>query len=400
MELLIAALIPVIVVWWYIEYRHHIRNLSRIKIRIHVNGTRGKSSVTRLIAGVLRAGGYKTVAKTTGTLPRIIFPDGTEEPVVRLGPPNIHEQVKVVKQAADLGADALVVECMALQPDYQEVSERNIIKSTIGIITNARPDHLDVMGPKEKDVVDALSGTIPPGGICFTSEKIRFERMKRNAESMKAKLILADNSDVTSEDIKGFSYIEHADNIALGFAVAKHLGVPRDIALRGMQTAEPDFGALKLFRIDFFGKETIFYNAFAANDPESTGWLWNTLGFKPSESEPLIVIVNNRADRPSRTMQLANMLTEQIRANEYILVGTNTRLLWEELVREGMDMGHVHDMGGIEVEDVFERCMELTPQRSIIVGIGNIGGIGGEIVSYFEARANMSAPHDDSADGI
>ena len=45
---------------------------SKIPIRIHVNGTRGKSSVTRLIAAGLRAGGKRTFAKTTGTAPRVI----------------------------------------------------------------------------------------------------------------------------------------------------------------------------------------------------------------------------------------------------------------------------------------------------------------------------------------
>ncbi|TMQ71806.1 MAG: poly-gamma-glutamate synthase PgsB, partial [Candidatus Eisenbacteria bacterium] len=32
------------------ETRSHLGNLARVPLRIHVNGTRGKSSVTRLIA--------------------------------------------------------------------------------------------------------------------------------------------------------------------------------------------------------------------------------------------------------------------------------------------------------------------------------------------------------------
>ena len=52
------------------EWRRHARNVARIPIRVHVNGTRGKSSVTRLIAAGLRAGGVRTFAKTTGTMAR------------------------------------------------------------------------------------------------------------------------------------------------------------------------------------------------------------------------------------------------------------------------------------------------------------------------------------------
>lgn len=400
MEIIIALLIPALLTWWIIEYRRHKRNAEKIGIRIHVNGTRGKSSVTRLIAGVLRAGGYKTAAKTTGTLPRFIFPDGSEEPIVRLGPPNIHEQIGTMKRAAKIGVDALVLECMALQPEYQEISERKMVRSTIGVITNARPDHLDVMGPTELDVVDALSGTIPPGGICFTSEHNRFDRLKANAGEIGAQIIQADPSSVTDEDMTGFGYIEHRDNVALALEIARHLDIPRDVAMRGMYSAPPDLGALFVFEIDFYGKRPIFYNGFAANDPESTSALWDLLGLEPDTKNPVIVLANNRADRSSRTVQLASMLVNQISADHIILVGTNTKLLWEELGRMDMDESIVEDMGNEEAEDIFEKCMELTPERSRIIGIGNIGGIGRELVHYFEARSIPKRPHDDSADGV
>src|SRR5262245_63096756 len=96
------------------EARQHQRTLERIPLRIHVNGSRGKSSVTRLIAAGLRAGGIRTIAKTTGTKPRFIYADGSEVPVVRAGSPNIIEQVRIVRRAAQLDARALVVECMAV----------------------------------------------------------------------------------------------------------------------------------------------------------------------------------------------------------------------------------------------------------------------------------------------
>lgn len=49
----------------YLIIENIIHNISikSIPIRIHVNGTRGKSSVARLIAAGVRAGGYTTVAK-------------------------------------------------------------------------------------------------------------------------------------------------------------------------------------------------------------------------------------------------------------------------------------------------------------------------------------------------
>ena len=92
-----------------LEYRFHLRNLQAVPIRVHVNGTRGKSSVTRLIAAGLRAGGIRTSAKTTGSAARYIHPDGSEDVVSRPGPPNIREQIGVVYQAAREGSQALVI---------------------------------------------------------------------------------------------------------------------------------------------------------------------------------------------------------------------------------------------------------------------------------------------------
>ncbi|MEO9595730.1 MAG: poly-gamma-glutamate synthase PgsB, partial [Rhodopirellula bahusiensis] len=43
-----------------VEAYWYRRQLLKIPFRIHVNGTRGKSSVTRLIAAGLRSGGIRT----------------------------------------------------------------------------------------------------------------------------------------------------------------------------------------------------------------------------------------------------------------------------------------------------------------------------------------------------
>jgi poly-gamma-glutamate synthase PgsB/CapB len=161
-----------------IESLSHRRNLSRIPIRIHVNGTRGKSSVTRLIAAGLREGGIRTCAKTTGTLARMILPDASEYPVYRPVKPNINEQIRIINIAAACKAKALVIECMALQPYLQSMAERKLIKSTHGVITNARADHLDIMGPTEADVAMALAGMTPYGGKLFTGEQRHLDILK------------------------------------------------------------------------------------------------------------------------------------------------------------------------------------------------------------------------------
>lgn len=53
--------------------RRYRRSLLHV---IQVNGIRGKSSTVRLVDAGLRAGGFRVVSKSTGTLPMILHTDG------------------------------------------------------------------------------------------------------------------------------------------------------------------------------------------------------------------------------------------------------------------------------------------------------------------------------------
>jgi len=224
-----------------VEMLRHRRALDKIRIRVHVNGTRGKSSVTRLIAAGLRAHGVRTVAKTTGTLARLILPNGRELPVYRPAKPNIIEQLAIVRAASDQKAEALVIECMALQPQLQSLSERKMIRATHGVLTNARPDHLDVMGPSDDDVALALAGSVPKDAKMFTAEVRRLSAIQAAAEDRNSELIAVGPEDVknVSDDVmSGFSYLEHKENVALALKVLKSLDIPEEVATAGMHAAD------------------------------------------------------------------------------------------------------------------------------------------------------------------
>ena len=75
------------------EYNIHQNYLKNIPIRIHVNGSRGKSSVVRLISAGLRAGNIRVFGKTTGTSPRIIDENGDDKYIHRLRSASIGEPV-------------------------------------------------------------------------------------------------------------------------------------------------------------------------------------------------------------------------------------------------------------------------------------------------------------------
>ena len=96
-ELTLGILLLILIGLGLVEAHFHRLALASLPIRIHVNGSRGKSSVTRLIAAGLRASGLKTLAKTTGTSPRIIDEQGRDRIIHRLRDASIGEQVRLLE---------------------------------------------------------------------------------------------------------------------------------------------------------------------------------------------------------------------------------------------------------------------------------------------------------------
>ena len=381
----LAATLTAYGVW---ESRRHARHLGRIPVRVHVNGTRGKSSVTRLIAAGLRASGRRTFAKTTGTTARMIRPDGSETDVYRIGRPNIIEQTRIVRRAVEEGAEALVVECMAVTPEVQPITELRLIQSTVGVLTNVRSDHLDVMGPTLNDVARALAQTIPIKQDLFTCERERIEILEAVARKRGTRVHVVDDSGVTESDLAGFSYVEHAENVALALAVCAHLSVERATALRGMHQARPDPGVLRRYTIVSGKKRIEFVNAFAANDPDSTRLIWRRLGLDRAEpGVRRIVLANCRADRLQRSGQIAKLVRYDLPADHVVLSGEGTALVAFQAVSHGLDRKKLSDLGGLTAEQVYERVLNLVEDRGVVVGIGNIVGLGQEIVLHFKNRA-------------
>jgi len=387
---IILSLLAVVTGSMFFEYWIHLRHLRTIPVRIHVNGTRGKSSVTRLVAAALREHGIRTIAKTTGTLPRVIMPDGTEYPVYRPSRANILEQVRIVDFAAGHEAHALVIECMALQPRFQSLCELKLVRATHGVITNARPDHLDVMGPSEQHVALALLGTTPVQAKLFTCEQDYVPEFEAACKDRGSELVIVGKdrvAAVTSEERSGFSYVEHAENIALAVEIVASLGVPRDVAVRGMHRATPDFGVMKDFIVTYFGRRLVFVNAFAANDPESTERIWRMSLERHPDVQRRIIVVNTRADRPDRSLQLGEALVSWPAADAYVAIGSGTYPLVRTAVRCGLGPTKFVFAEGQTGEQVFERLLGLGGRSALIVGIGNIAGPGGELVNYFANRA-------------
>lgn len=376
---LLGALAISLVIAGIIEFYLHSQSLNSIPLRIHVNGTRGKSSVTRLIAAGLREGGIRTFAKTTGTAPRVIDSEGKDRIIHRLRLPSIGEQVKLLRYFSSQKPDAVVIECMAVQPQYQWIAEHQMVKSHIGVITNVRPDHLEEMGPTEDDVAYSLCNTVPVNGVLFTAEEQKPDILKSVAHQNNSKSVNSDPEDILENEINSFKYIEHPSNIAVALDVCKEVGIKRETALKGMYKVQPDVGALIAWNLILKSKKYIFINGMAANDPVSTLDIWKYLNSRYGSKRKTCVFLNSREDRPVRTIQMIKLTLENIKPDNLIIRGSKLNKVINEMSFLS-PRTKVQTFGLEKPLKISVQLIESLPNDSLIYAIGNQVGAGQEIL--------------------
>ena len=387
--IILGALALVLIASGLLEFRYHQLVLSSIPIRIHVNGTRGKSSVTRLIAAGLRAGGKRTFAKTTGTAPRVIDSKGIDRIIHRLRRPSIGEQVRLLKYFSSENPDVVVMECMAVQPQYQWISEHQMVKSHIGVITNARPDHLDEMGPTEVDVVKSLCNSIPVGGTLVTAEDKHKDILQSVADRNQSEIFFSDESSVSEKDLNNFAYIEHPQNVAIALDVCHKMGIERDIALSGMHSVRPDLGALVVWKL--LGKQGSlqFVNGMAANDPVSTLQIWKFVIDRYPTTSGTAVFFNSRDDRPLRTKQMLELTFEEIKPEYFIIRGDKIDTNVTTLMHYSPETkGTIFSLS--ESPDNISKSILSLPEDMLVFAIGNQVGEGQKILQ----KLSESRDHD------
>ena len=378
----VSVLIALYILFLRIEKVNQEKRIRSIAVRIWVNGTRGKSSVTRLIAAGLRGGGKKVVAKTTGTRASFITDNQRERPVTRLGVANIREQVEIFKKAAQLRPDAIVLECMALRPDLQSSEAIQIVKPNAVVITNIRADHLDVMGPSTADIAKYFLNALPNSIEVFLGENTIAAGNEKIIEAKAAHVHISDESHVSHAQMADFPYIEHRSNVSLALEVCRHFGVDEKKALAAMVGATPDPGVLRRHTLSFGNKEFTLVNAMAANDPDSTFMIWEMID---KDFPELNILINCRDDRIDRSFQMADLIRDRLRGDRYILTGSATDVLARRLSRiVGNDK--IFDLGDKPAEEAAARVAEYVSDKSLVFAMGNTVGYGEELMNQFLLR--------------
>lgn len=356
-----------------------------------VSGTRGKSGVTRLVAAGLRASGARVLAKTTGSRPRLILPDGSERDIDRAGPPSIREQVRLVALAAELGADTLVAEMMSIGAETLAVESRRVLRPGALALTNARLDHLDDMGRDKAAVARTLAEAVAEEADVFVPEEEVRPEFERAAVRAGARLRPVRRGRAEEDLPLG----EFEPNRRLALAVCGALGVDRETAERGMAAAAPDPGRLEV-RDGLFGRpprRATCVSLFAANEPESSAAaLAEVRARLKFAGRPLAALLVLREDRGDRTLQWVRAAAGGFFADfsAVVLAGPQARPALRRLRRA---MGRDASRGtaftassSASPEALTDLVVAEAGGEPVVVGLGNYVGLGEAIARHWESR--------------
>jgi poly-gamma-glutamate synthase PgsB/CapB len=192
---------------------------------------------------------------------------------------------------------------MAIDPALQHASERQMIRATIGVITNVRLDHTEVMGRDLDSVAASLANTVPERAVLVVGDGDWARVFRPRAAAVGTTITIADPAE-RSVIPRPVSW--HDENVAVALAVTRHLGIADDVARRGFDRAPIDPGALRTGVADTPAGPSPWADATAANDPASLGRLlgawepWRDGTTPPEAGGGTVLVYNHRTDRGAR----------------------------------------------------------------------------------------------------
>jgi poly-gamma-glutamate synthase PgsB/CapB len=190
------------------------------------------------------------------------------------------------------------------------------------------------------------------------------------------------------------TFFDFEPNPRLALAVAQSLGVPRERALESLGKLAPDEGGLGVWQMprETAGTPWIFANAFAANEPESTRKILQKITQLPRlDKSHTLAVLNLRADRPDRTWQWIEAIKSSQFAgiDRYLVTGRHAALF----KRKTQNRQEALDVQVLKKNSVNEVLAALSSadSGSLVVGMGNLGGLGEALVRYCQDKGTPYA---------
>jgi len=322
--------------------------LSEVKLdsvrKILVTGSRGKSSVVRLLHAALQDAGLQTHARITGVVPRELGPNGVHA-ISRSARAHV-EEMRWWLKGLPASAQAIVLENSAITPDFQALAGR-WLRPDVTVLANALPDHQEVWGPTRACAAEVLTRGIPRGGQVIIPDNLQSESYLLDLlDHRGCKLILSVPAPAAGDDFR-------AINLGLALTTLRWLELATAPALKVMLRLQPDeyeFGV-----VNCGGAQVAM--AFSANDIASTRTLFRSLNWSEQETR---LIYNHRMDRPGRLRSFIDWLSNS-RWRQVLIIGD----------RPSMRLGFARFLPIKNVEGLVQ---QFQPGDQIF-GCGNIAGL-------------------------
>ena len=387
---LLIGLFLLFVVFLVAESVYYNRRLYRISLRISVSGTRGKSSIVRTLASVLREHGITVLAKTTGSEATFILPDGSTQPIKRKGLTTVLEQKRLIFKTARLNADCVITEIMSIHPENHVVETHKLIRPAITILSNFRADHTDVAGDSIDELSALFINDIYPGSKVFIPEKEINEFIIKGIEKNKARLIPAITG--TSDELnlnETVCQMHISANLDVVVATARYLRIPDETIVKGITNTRLDIGKMEIFTLHSGIRKIWFVNAFAANDPLSTRLIMEkTLRILAPEitaATEIIGLLALRNDRGERSRQwLDYLLADGKNMFSHTFVsGIHSPVFTRKL-------NHCEKLVAKKPAEITRKIIASTSGDIVAFGIMNIHGLGMELIEYWKTGLIIS----------
>lgn len=296
--------------WWTLHIRSIRRRSERIPIRILVTGTRGKSSVVRLLHAALSNAGLRVEAKTTGTAARNIEPNGCEHPTRRLGQVSIVETVSTMAHSTRRHVDAVVVECMAVNPNLIRQLSADIVRPTIVGVTNSDLDHLEEEGSDRLAIMASLAQAVTSDQVVVTAEEdpLCVWELQQRTQEMGGQLISVDRRMSVDRDDHPLVPGAHPANVALVLGSTRACAIPDAVAIDGMRKASHEPEEEEVLDGELEGTPVRWCNLGSINDANNVLPAVDRLLGPRSPDRPRVALLSGRSDRPLRALLFSGLL--------------------------------------------------------------------------------------------
>ncbi|MFO7891004.1 MAG: poly-gamma-glutamate synthase PgsB [bacterium] len=376
--------LSVAIFFFYLIAESILLNKQResIPLRITVTGIRGKTSVVRLLASVLRYDEKNVVAKTTGAKPCLIYQDGTEEVLKRRGLPSILEQKKLIKTAHKVNADVIVSEIMSIHPENHYIESQKILKPHIVAITNFRLDHTEAMGKTKENIAEVFCSDIPQKTTVFIPEKEKNSVILNCLKEKNCKNIeVKDNiSKSCMTNIKKTPHHVFPADLDTVYSICNHLNIDKKVIEKGVINVSTDSGSLKIWEYRNNNKNLFLINGFGANDPESTlKTISKIKNILPADQKKITGLLCLRKDRGDRTLQWISFLKnnqDQI-FDSLFVTGGHSKYVERKLKQVTL-------IKTKKPEEITEKICSHLKNQSVLLGFGNFKKTGNKLVNYWE----------------